>query len=78
MSHAPSIPSRVFPTAMLADVSIDPAVVTLTRKAPAKMAGQMENPRIRKRATAIPAGSHTGEALTCTEAKPRLSLPAKK
>ncbi len=52
-----------------------PAVVTLTRNAPAKIAGQMENPRSRKSATAIPAGAHTGDALTFTEAKPRLILP---
>jgi hypothetical protein len=63
---------------MVADVRTDPAVVTLTRNAPAKIAGQMENPKSRKSATAMPAGAHTGDALTFTEAKPSPIFPAKR
>lgn len=63
---------------MLADVHTHPVVVTLTRKAPAKMAGQVENPKSSSNAMAIPAGAQTGDALTCTEAKPSPIFPAKK
>ena len=37
---APRSPSRVFPVAMPIEVAIEPAVVTLTRNAPRKIAGQ--------------------------------------
>jgi hypothetical protein len=38
----------------------------------------MENPKSRKSATAMPAGAHTGDALTFTEAKPSPIFPAKR
>ena len=40
-SHAPHSASRVFPAAMASEVPKLPAVVTFTRKAPTKIAGQV-------------------------------------
>src|SRR5262249_2247210 len=77
-NHAPRIASSVLPTAMLADITSDPAVVKLTRKDPAKIAGQLEVPNSSRSAMAIPAGAHTGDALTWTEAKRSPIIPAKK
>ena len=39
-SQAPASPSRVFPAPMTTEVTGEPAVVTLTRNAPNRMAGQ--------------------------------------
>ena len=63
---------------MLADVAREPDVVTLTKKAPAKIAGHIEVPNKSSSAIAIPAGAQTGDALTCTEAKPSPIFPATK
>src|SRR5712692_530320 len=72
----PSRASRVLPVAMPTEVRTEPAVVTLTRNAPIKMAGQKRRPRAINVATAMPVGGHTGVALGWTEAKRRLSLAA--
>src|SRR5262249_14872368 len=53
-----------------------PEVVTLTRNAPAKIAGQTPRPRTRHAASAIPAGGQTAEALALTSASKSPSFPA--
>jgi hypothetical protein len=53
----------VLPAAIPRDVPTDPAVVRLTRKAPMKIAGQIQEPRSNNAANAIPVGGHTGVAL---------------
>src|SRR5437660_1684053 len=68
--------SKVLPVAMPIEVRIEPAVVRLTRKAPAKMNGQKRRPRATSVAIAIPVGGHTGVALGWTEARRRLNFPA--
>src|SRR5260370_28656650 len=52
--YQPTTPSRVFPTAMPIEVATDPAVATLTRNAPVRIADQTRYPRIRKAARSIP------------------------
>jgi hypothetical protein len=56
-------PSKVFPVAMASDDTVEPAVVTLTAKAPRKIAGHTQYPRRRKAARLIPVGGQTGVAL---------------
>src|SRR5712664_2656110 len=68
--------SKVLPVAMPIDVSTEPAVVRLTRRAPAKMDGQKRRPMATNVAIAIPVGGHTGVALGWTEARRRLHFPA--
>src|SRR6185295_5835266 len=63
-SQAPQRPSRVLPIAMPTEVQTDPAVVTLTRKAPARMAGQVRRPKSRKATRLIPVGGHPVVALS--------------
>src|SRR5438128_4688820 len=75
---APSRPSKVLPSAMPIEVTIDPVVVTFTRKAPAKTAGHTRGPSSRNEANAIPVGGQTGETLSLTTARLRPSLPARK
>src|SRR5262249_37109846 len=77
-SSAPSRPSHVLPIAIPSEEAIEPVVVTLTRKAPMKMAGQTRGPSSRKDANAIPVGGHTGDTLAVTTARGRPSLPAAK
>jgi hypothetical protein len=62
-SQAPKSPSRVLPAATPSDVATDPAVVTLTRKAPTATAGHTRGPKRRNAASAIPVGGHTAVAL---------------
>jgi hypothetical protein len=76
--EAPAIASRVFPAAMPSEVATDPAVVTLTRKAPRRMAGHARTPRRMRAASAIPVGGQTAVALGWTRASFRPSLPAAK
>src|SRR6266851_2935007 len=68
--------SKVLPVAMPIEVRTEPAVLRLTRKAPAKMDGQKRIPRATSVAIAIPVGGHTGVALGWTEARRRLNFPA--
>src|SRR5438309_7690867 len=68
--------SRVLPVAMPIEDRTDPAVVRLTRKAPAKIGGQKRRPSATSVAIAIPVGGHTGVALGWTEARRRLNFPA--
>ncbi len=68
----------VLPIAMPSEIAIDPVVVTFTRNAPSRMAGQMRGPSRRNEAKAIPLGGHTGETLALTTAKARPNLPARK
>src|SRR5688572_28950730 len=63
---------------MLTDVNAEPAVVTFTRKAPAKMAGHTRVPKSRKAPSAMPVGGQTAEALLLSVANARPSLPAPK
>jgi hypothetical protein len=60
------------------DVAIEPAVVTLTRKAPAKMAGQTQDPKSRQAADDIPVGAHMAVALGLIVAKCSPSFPVAK
>jgi len=53
----------VLPAATPSDVATDPAVVTLTRKAPTATAGHTRGPKRRNAASAIPVGGHTAVAL---------------
>ncbi len=77
-SRAPINPSSVLPAAMPRATAIEPAVVTLTRNAPAKMAGQTHGPRVTSAASAMPLGAQTADALGCTMASRSPSLPARK
>ena len=70
--------SRVLPTAMAIEVETEPAVVTFTRKAPSKIAGQMRYPSTKAAANAIPVGGHTAVALAFTKASRSPNLPAAK
>jgi hypothetical protein len=70
--------SRVFPTAIPSEVATDPAVVTLTRKAPARTAGHTRAPKSSAAAIAIPVGGQTGLALAWTMPKRRPNFPATK
>ena len=71
-------PSRVLPIATPIEVATEPAVVTLTRNAPTRMAGHARDPKSRKAANAIPVGGHTAEALALTKARLSPNLPATK
>ena len=62
---------------MPSEVATEPAVVTLTRKAPAATAGHMRTPRMSSAARAMPVGGQTAVALAWTEAKSSPSLPAR-
>src|SRR5439155_4434376 len=73
---APTSASSVLPAAIPSDDRTEPAVVTLTRKAPAKITGQMPRPSSSRAASAMPVGGQTGVALACTMAKARPSLAA--
>jgi hypothetical protein len=75
---APRRPSKVLPIAIPIEVAIDPVVVTFTRNAPRKIAGQTRGPSSRNEANAIPVGGQTGETLALTTARPRPDLPATK
>ena len=77
-SQAPTRPSSVFPAAMPRPLRTDPAVVTLTRNAAARMAGQAPRPRIKNAARAMPLAGQTAEALALTKASLSPSLPAMK
>ena len=66
--NAPTSASSVLPAAMPSDESTDPAVVRLTAKAPAKIAGQMPRPSSSTAASAMPVGGQTGVAFACTMA----------
>src|SRR5260370_22530735 len=68
--------SKVLPVEMPIEVRTEPAVVRLTRKAPAKMNGQKRKPSATSVAIAMPVGGHTGVALGWTEARRRLNFPA--
>ena len=74
--YAPATPSIVLPMAIRRDVAIEPAVVTLTMNAPARMTGQMRYPKITNADSARPAGAHTAVALGFTSANARPNLPA--
>lgn len=65
-SEAVISPSRVLPLAISEEVKSEPAVVELTRNAPAAIAGQRPFPHRRKLASANPLGGHTGLALANT------------
>src|SRR5262249_16041070 len=67
--YVPSTASRVLPTAIPSDVETDPAVVTLARNAPTKIAGHIRVPRMRRAASAMPAAGQTGVALAWTNAR---------
>src|SRR5215469_14331167 len=60
------------------DVANEPVVVTFTRNAAAKMAGQTRIPRTRSATRAIPVGGQTAVALGLTSASFKPSLPATK
>ena len=60
------------------EVATDPVVVTFTRNAPMKMAGQTRGPSNRNEANAIPVGGHTGETVALTMARLRSNFPATK
>jgi hypothetical protein len=60
------------------EVATDPAVVTLTRKAPTRIAGQTRKPNSSAAASAIPVGGQTALALAWIDASARPSFPAKK
>ena len=77
-SAAPTSASSVLPAAMPSDVSTVPAVLTLTKKAPAKTTGQMPRPSSSTATSAMPAGGHTAVAFAWTLANARPSLPATK
>ena len=77
-SQPPRSASSVLPLAIPSDVQADPAVVTLTRNAPAKSAGQTRYPSSSVAASAMPVGGHTVVALGCTEARVRPTFPATK
>ena len=62
---------------MPSEVATEPAVVTLTRKAPAATIGHVRVPRTSSTASAMPVGGQTAVALAWTEAKRRPSLPAR-
>src|SRR2546428_8461057 len=68
--------SKVLPVEMPIEVRTEPAVVRLTRKAPAKMDGQKRRQSATNVAIAITVGGHTGVALGWTEARRRLNFPA--
>jgi len=72
------MPSKVLPAAMPIDVNMEPAVVTFTRNAPTKIAGQTRLPKRRNAPRAMPVGGHTADALLLTVAKVRPTLPATK
>jgi hypothetical protein len=55
---------------------VEPAVVTLTRKEPAGMAGQTHRPNTRQADKAIPLGAQMALGLGWTSAKPRPILPS--
>jgi len=63
---------------MAREVTTEPAVVRLTRKAPARMAGQTRYPSRRKAARAMPVQGHTALALALTNASFSPSFPAAK
>src|SRR5437773_17916 len=75
-SQAPTSASSVLPTAMPTEVAIDPAVVMFTTKAPSSTAGHRRRPPTIRAPMARPVGGHTAEALACTDASDRPSLPA--
>ena len=62
-SQGPTTASSVFPVAMPSDVTTEPAVVTLTKKAPTRIAGQTREPKRSAAAIAIPVGGQTALAL---------------
>ena len=74
--YAPTMPSRVLPMPRPIEVRTVPAVVTLTRNAPMRIAGHTRMPKIRNAAMAMPVGGQTAVALACTNASRRPSLPA--
>src|SRR5712691_3874798 len=61
--------SSVLPSAIAAEVEIDPAVVALAMNAPRKIAGHAGSPRNRTTASAKPVGGQIGLALGCSEAR---------
>jgi len=68
----------MLPTPRPSEVATEPAVVRLTRKAPARIAGHTRRPSTKNAAMAIPVGGQTAVALTWTNARRRPALPAKK
>jgi hypothetical protein len=54
---------------MAMDVSAEPAVVRLTRKAARRIAGQTRLPKSRNAVSAMPAGIQTGLALAWMKAR---------
>jgi hypothetical protein len=61
--------SRVLPAAIAKDVAMEPYVPALTKKAPAKTAGQTQDPKSRHAASDMPEGAQIAVALGLTDAK---------
>src|ERR1700746_1275608 len=57
---------------------MDPYVVTLTKKAPARTAGQTQDPKSRQAASDIPEGAQTAVALGLPFAKSSPNFPPRK
>jgi len=77
MSQQPTTASSVLPSAMPSEVATEPAVVTLTRNAPAATIGHARVPRTSSTARAMPVGGQTAVALVWMEAKSSPTLPAR-
>jgi hypothetical protein len=75
-SQAPITASSVLPIAIPAELSCEPAVVTLTRKAPSRIAGHSRSPNSSRPARATPAAGQIAVTLAWTNASFRPSLPA--
>src|SRR5262249_8300933 len=76
-SAAPTSASSVLPEAIPSDERTEPAVLMLTRNAPAKIAGHTWRPSSRTATSAMPAGGQTAVALACTIANARPRLPSR-
>ena len=63
------------PRAIPREVSIVPAVVAFTKKAPIKIAGMTLGPKIIMEARAIPVGGHTAVALAFAKASVSPNFP---
>src|SRR5215469_1976736 len=75
--YAPLSASAVLPRAMARDVRMEQFVVTLTRKAPAKTAGQILGPNQRQAASDRPEGTQIAVALGETDAKRSPNFPVR-
>jgi hypothetical protein len=73
---APTTASAVLPAAIPSEVAMAPATVTLTMKAPRKIAGHGRRPTMSRAASAHPVGGQMGVALGCRDATDSPVIPS--